>query len=110
MAFVRWVFYDTEGNVKYEGMQEGSFRHIPAEDVAASLGLTDVRCMEWRQKDPAVEAAFAGRDENGALRHVEVSVDVSGEEPKLVFAYTPVAETEGDDPYAIIDILTGGEA
>lgn len=108
MAFVRWVFYDTEGSVKYEGMQEGSFRHIPAEDVAASLGLTDVRCMEWRQKDPAVEAAFADRDENGVLRHVEVSVDVSGEEPKLAFAYTPVEET--DDPYAIIDILTGGEA
>lgn len=108
MAFVRWVFYDTEGNVKYEGMQEGSFRHIPAADVAASLGLTDVRCMEWRQKDPAVEAAFADRDENGNPRNVEVSVDVSGEEPKLAFAYTSVEET--DDPYQIIDILTGGKA
>ena len=108
MAFARWVFYDTEGNVKYEGMQEGSFRHVPAADVAASIGLKDVKCMEWRKKDPAVEKAFSETDENGNPRNVEVSVDVSGEEPKLVFSYAPVAETE--DPYKIIDILTGGEA
>lgn len=107
MAYVRWLFYDSTGAVRYSGTQEGSFRHIPAADVAASLGLTDVRCMEWRQKDLAVEKAFSETDENGNPRNVEVSVDVGGTEPRLVFTYTPIEAQ--DDPYSIIDILTGGD-
>lgn len=111
MAFVRWVFYDSDGSVRYSGTQEGNFRHVPAEDVAVDFGLENVECMEWREKDPAIEATFSGVDAEGNPRSVEVSVDVSGDEPQLVFTYTPIENAPaGDDPYAIIDILTGGGA
>lgn len=111
MAFVRWVFYDSTGTVQYSGTQEGSFRHVPAEDVARAMGCEGAACMEWREKYPEIEAAFAPQDADGNPRMVEVSVDVSKEEPQLVFTYTPVEDApEGDDPYAIIDILTGGGA
>lgn len=39
-------------------------------------------------------------------RRVNVSVDVSGDEPQLIFEYEAIEEASGDDPYEIIDILT----
>ena len=108
MAFVRWVFYDADGTVRYSGTQEGNFHHVPAGDVAASFGIGDVECMEWREKDPDIEASFADVDKDGNPRTVEVSVDVSGDEPQLVFSYAPIDVSENDNPYEIIDILTGG--
>ena len=105
MAFVRWVFYDADGVVRYSGTQDGNFHHVPAEDVAVAFGLENVECMEWREKDSAIEAAFSGVDAEGNPRSVEVSVDVSGEAPQLVFSYTPIEDAV--DPYSIIDTLTG---
>lgn len=109
--WARRIFYDkTSGEMLRMWVMEGSFRLLTQEKEAALCGLANWGCMEWLEPDEETEAAFSDRDENGMLRHVEVSVDVSGNEPKLVFTYTPVEETERDDPYAIIDILTGGEA
>lgn len=64
--------------------------------------------LEWNEPDTETEAAFAGVDFDGKARTVSVTVDLSGSEPQLSFTYAPVEDpTERDDPYAIIDILTG---
>ena len=94
MAFVRWVFYDATGAVQYIGMQRGDFKHIPASELASALGLTNCSCMEWTEPDAAIEAAFEPVDADGNPRIVNVSVDVSGAEPQLVFEYTAVPEPE----------------
>lgn len=107
MNFVRWVFYDTSGTVKYVGMQRGDFVHVPSEQVAAALGLTGCACLEWREPDAEIEAAFEPVDAEGNPRIVNVSVDVSGEAPQLVFSYEAVLEQTQDNPYEIIDIMEG---
>lgn len=94
MAFVRWVFYDDTGAVRYIGMQRGDFKHIPASELASALGLTNCSCMEWMEPDAAIEAAFEPVDADGNPRIVNVSVDVSGAEPQLVFAYAAMPEQE----------------
>ena len=94
MAFVRWVFYDDTGAVQYIGMQQGDFKRISADDMAAALGLTNCSCMEWTEPDAAIEAAFEPVDADGNPRIVNVSVDVSGAEPQLVFAYASMPEPE----------------
>ena len=108
MAFVRWVFYDTAGAVQYVGMQRGDFKRISAADMASALGLTNYYCMEWTEPDEAIEAAFEPVDANGNPRVVNVSVDVSGAEPKLVFAYEAVPEpeqSEAEDMAAALALL-----
>ena len=94
MAFVRWVFYDDTGAVQYIGMQRGDFKHIPASELASALGLTNCSCMEWTEPDAEIEAAFEPVDADGNPRIVNVSVDVSGAEPQLVFAYAAMPEQE----------------
>ena len=94
MAFVRWVFYDNTGAVQYIGMQRGDFKHIPASELASALGLTNCSCMEWTEPDEAIESAFEPVDADGNPRIVNVSVDVSGAEPQLVFAYAAMPEQE----------------
>ena len=94
MAFVRWVFYDNTGAVQYIGMQRGDFKHIPASELASALVLTNCSCMEWTEPDAAIEAAFEPVDKDGNPRIVNVSVDVSGAEPQLVFEYAAVPEPE----------------
>ena len=94
MAFVRWVFYDDTGAVQYIGMQRGDFKHIPASELASALGLTNCSCMEWTEPDAEIEAAFADTDADGNPRVVNVSVNVSGAEPQLVFEYAAVPEQE----------------
>ena len=94
MAFVRWVFYDNTGAVQYIGMQRGDFKHIPASELASALGLTNCSCMEWIEPDAAIEAAFEPVDKDGNPRIVNVLVDVSSAEPKLVFEYAAVPEPE----------------
>lgn len=109
--WIRRIFYNVfDGQALRESVAEGSFRLLAQEEEARLCGLENWGCMEWREKDAAVEAAFANTDAEGNPRTVEVSVDMSGDEPQLVFSYMPIEETEGDDPYEIIDILTGGEA
>ena len=108
MAFVRWVFYDATGAVQYIGMQRGDFKHIPASELAAALGLTNCSCMEWTEPDAAIEAAFEPVDADGNPRIVNVSVDVSGAEPQLVFAYAAVPEpeqSEAEDIAAALALL-----
>ena len=108
MAFVRWVFYDTAGAVQYVGMQQGDFKHIPASELASALGLTNCSCMEWTEPDAAIEAAFEPVDADGNPRIVNVSVDVSGAEPQLVFAYAAVPEpeqSESEDMAAALALL-----
>ena len=108
MAFVRWVFYDTAGAVQYVGMQRGDFKRISAADMAAALGLTNCSCMEWTEPDAAIEAAFEPVDADGNPRIVNVSVDVSGAEPQLVFAYAAVPEqeqSEAEDMAAALALL-----
>ncbi|PWM25572.1 MAG: hypothetical protein DBX40_04765 [Clostridiales bacterium] len=107
MNFVRWVFYDTSGAVKYTGMQRGDFAHVPSEQVAAALGLTGCACLEWREPDAEIEAAFEPVDAEGNPRIVNVSVDVSGEAPQLVFTYEaiPEMESETEDMAAALALL-----
>ena len=108
MAFVRWVFYDDTGAVKYIGMQGGDFKHIPASELASALGLTNCSCMEWTEPDAAIEAAFEPVDADGNPRIVNVSVDVSGAEPQLVFAYAAMPEpeqSEAEDMAAALALL-----
>ena len=108
MAFVRWVFYDDTGAVKYIGAQRGDFKHIPAYELASALGLTNCSCMEWTEPDAAIEAAFEPVDTDGNPRIVNVSVDVSGAEPQLVFAYAAVPEpeqSESEDMAAALALL-----
>ena len=108
MTFVRWVFYDATGAVQYIGMQRGDFKHIPAPELASALGLTNCSCMEWTEPDAAIEAAFEPVDADGNPRIVNVSVDVSGAEPQLVFAYEAVQEaeeSEAEDMAAALALL-----
>ena len=108
MAFVRWVFYDDTGAVRYIGMQRGDFKHIPASELASALGPTNCFCMEWTEPDAAIEAAFEPVDADGNPRIVNVSVDVSGAEPQLVFAYAAVPEpeqSEAEDIAAALALL-----
>lgn len=108
MAFVRWVFYDDTGAVQYVGTQQGDFKHVPAEQVAVAFGLTDCACMEWTEPDEAIESAFEPVDADGNPRIVNVAVDVSGEEPRLVFSYEAVLEpqpSEAEDMAAALALL-----
>lgn len=108
MAFVRWVFYNNNGAVQYVGMQRGNFKRIPQTNMASALGLTNCSCMEWTEPDAAIEAAFEPVDANGNPRVVNVSVDVSGAEPKLAFAYEAVPEpeqSESEDMQAALALL-----
>ena len=108
MAFVRWVFYEDTGTVRYVGMQRGDFKHIQASELASALGLTNCSCMEWTEPDAAIEAAFEPVDADGNPRIVNVSVDVSGAEPQLVFEYTAVPEqeqSEAEDMAAALALL-----
>ena len=108
MAFVRWVFYDTAGAVQYVGMQRGDFKRISAVDMASALGLTNCSCMEWTEPDAEIEAAFADTDADVNPRVVNVSVNVSGAEPQLVFEYAAVPEqeqSEAEDMAAALALL-----
>lgn len=108
MAFVRWVFYDTAGAVQYVGMQRGNFKRISADDMAAALGLKNCFCMECTEPDEAIEAAFEPVDADGNPRIVNVSVDVSGAEPQIVFEYASVPEpqpSEAEDMAAALALL-----
>lgn len=100
MTFIRWVFYNDTGTVQNIVMQKGDFKYIPASVMALALGLDNWNVMEWTEPDPEIEAAFLPYDSEGNLRNVSVSV-VNGE---LHFEYSEIQE---NDPYEIIDALTG---
>lgn len=105
--YIRRVLYDPiTGAVLYVYTQHGDFEYTQPAVMAALIGYPSAACMEWTTPDSAIEAAFAETDSNGKARRVNVSVDVSGDKPQLVFEYEAIEEASGDDPYEIIDILT----
>lgn len=108
--FRRRVFYNAEtGAVLHESMATGCLAsNYTSEMEAAALGLTNYSCMEWTEPDAAIEAAFEPVDADGNPRIVNVSVDVSGAEPQLVFEYAAVPEpeqSESEDMAAALALL-----
>ncbi len=101
--FRRRFFYDlSTGAALRSCMAQGDLKRIyPAGQEAADVGLTNWGMFEWSEPDQAIEAAFAPYDADGNPRTVTASV-VDG---ALLFEY--VAIPADDDPYAIIDTLTG---
>ena len=108
--FRRRVFYDAAtGEVLRSSVMKGTLNpnHTAARE-ADTLGLTNCSCMEWTVPDEAVEAAFEPVDADGNPRIVNVSVDVSGAKPQLVFAYEAVPEpeqSEAEDMQAALELL-----
>ena len=105
----RRVFYNTmTGAVLRSYMATGYLRagYTP-EQEAAHFELTDWGCMEWITPDADIEAAFEPVDAEGNPRIVNVSVDVSGEAPQLVFTYEaiPEMESETEDMAAALALL-----
>lgn len=93
--FLRRIFYDTAtGDVKCGYTMEGAIAPFTQERDAEVRGLTNCACLEWTEPDEAIEAAFADVDAAGKARSVRVTVDVSGAEPQLVFAYESMPEPE----------------
>lgn len=108
--FRRRVFYDlASGEVLRSNMAQGDLNHeYTAAAEAAEAGLTNWGAFAWDEPDPEIEAAFAPFDADGNPRIVTVTVDVTATPPALQFAYAPPSEPEaGDDPYEIIDIMSG---
>ena len=107
--FLRRIFYDAAtGDVKCGYTMEGAIAPFTQERDAEVRGLTGCGCMEWTEPDPEVEAAFAPEDAAGNARSVSVTVDVSGAEPRLVFAYEPMPEpgtNEAADMAAALALL-----
>lgn len=105
--FLRRLFYDlTTGSMLRMLMLSGAA--VAQSPEADAAGLTNWGVLEWSEPDTEIEAALAEVDADGKARTVSVTVDLSGSEPQLSFTYAPVEDpTERDDPYAIIDILTG---
>lgn len=94
--FRRRVFYDAQtGAVLRCAMAEGCLAgDYTAEREAAEFGLSGCACMEWREPDTAVEAAFAPVDAAGNPRTVTAAVDVSGGAPQLIFSYAPPEQAQ----------------
>ena len=108
--FRRRIFFDSDsGKIICGYVMQGVLNSRYTADMeAAALGLTNYACMEWIEPDAAIEAAFAGTDADGNPRVVNVSVDVSGAEPQLVFEYTAVPEqeqSEAEDMAAALALL-----
>ena len=107
--FARRVFYNqTTGDVLRTWSADGNFRMLAQDDEAAICGLSGCACLEWREPDADIEAAFEPVDADGNPRIVNVSVDVSGEAPRLVFNYEAVPEpqpSEAEDMTAALALL-----
>ena len=107
--WARRVFYNqTTGDVLRTWSADGNFRMLAQDDEAAICGLSGCACLEWREPDADIEAAFEPVDADGNPRIVNVSVDVSGEAPRLVFNYEAVPEpqpSEAEDMTAALALL-----
>ena len=90
--FIRRLYYNSRGEVLRNCMMEGDLKPIPAAEEATRLGIENWAVMEWREPDAEIEQNFA--DSYG-----RVSVDLSGDEPVLVFDFSelPEVETEQED-------------
>ena len=87
---------------------DGNIAPFAQEKDAEIRGITGCACIEWSEPDPEIEAAFSPTDADGSPRIVNVSVDVSGEAPRLVFSYEAVPEpqpSEAEDMAAALALL-----
>lgn len=98
--FVRRLYYDTTGAMLHSYMMAGSITVLPADEVAAGLGLTNYACMEWLEPDQAIEDSFA-------RSYGRVSVDVTQEPHALAFDYSepPEPYNEYTDMQAALGVL-----
>ena len=98
--FVRRLYYDTTGAMLHSHMMAGSITVLPADEVAAGLGLTNYACMEWLEPDQAIEDSFA-------RSYGRVNVDVTQEPHALVFDYSepPEPYNEYTDMQAALGVL-----
>ena len=99
--FVRRLYYDLEtGNMLHSYVMSGNIVILPADDVAAGLGLTNYACMEWLEPDQAIEDSFA-------RSYGRVNVDVTQEPHALVFDYSepPEPYNEYTDMQAALGVL-----
>jgi hypothetical protein len=107
--WVRRVFYNqTTGDVLRTWSADGNFRMLAQDEEAAICGISGCACLEWREPDADIEAAFLPADAEGNPRIVNVAVDVSGEAPRLVFNYEAVLEpqpSEREDMAAALALL-----
>ena len=100
--FIRRFYYDlTTGRQLLSYYAEGAIVILPVNEEAANLGLENWGVFEWNEKIPEIESAFSDTDADGNPREVRPYVE-GGE---LKFEYTPIVVP--DDPYKIIDTLTG---
>lgn len=109
--FVRRLYYDATGAMLHSYMMAGSITVLPADEVAAGLGLTNYAYMEWSEPDPAIEDSFA-------RSYGRVSVDVSQDPHELVFDYSEppdapsaleVLDARVTDCEGAINTLIGGD-
>ncbi len=106
--FIRRIFYDlSTGEIPCCYSMDGEIAPFALEKDAKIRGLSGCACMEWTEPDPEIEAAFSPVDADGNPRIVNVSVDVSGEAPQLVFTYEaiPEMESETEDMAAALALL-----
>ena len=107
--WLRRIFYNgNTGEVLCGYSMDGNIAPFALEKDAEIRGLSGCACMEWTEPDPEIEAAFSPVDADGNPRIVNVSVDVSGEAPHLVFSYETVPEpqpNETEDMAAALALL-----
>lgn len=99
--FVRRLYYDfATGVMLHSYMMSGAIQVLPADEVAAGLGLTNYACMEWLEPDQAIEDSFA-------RSYGRVSVNVTQEPHELVFDMSEPAEpyNEYADMQAALGVL-----
>lgn len=108
--FRRRVFYDlSSGEILHSCMARGALAPgYTIEQEAARLNLSNWGAFAWDEPDAAREAQFAPFDETGHPRVVRLAVDVASAPHAFAFTYGAAQEPD-DDPYAVIDILTGEE-
>ena len=98
--FVRRLYYDTTGAMLHSYMMAGSITVLPADEVAAGLGLTNYAYMEWLEPDQAIEDSFT-------RSYGRVRVDITQEPHELVFdcSEPPEPYNEYADMQAALGVL-----
>ena len=88
--FIRRIYYSNlDGRLLHQYMMRGDIIIQSAETIAAELGLADYGLMEWLEPDDTVEQAFLDS-------HNRVSIDLSGENPALVFDYSSLPDVSSE--------------
>ena len=99
--FVRRLYYDfATGVMLHSYMMSGAIQVLPADEVAAGLGLANYAYMEWLEPDQAIEDSFT-------RSYGRVRVDITQEPHALVFDMSEPAEpyNEYADMQAALGVL-----